>query len=144
MPKVFGCQKFSLRVLLSIYLIFCQFQPGVAYKGVAYIKERVPHASKCDQGGSFFGCLVGSFPRGYLLGGSFPRGSFTDTASEKKPFLIVTFLTLLSVEQNKHCTKSWSFLLKNFEKVTTARISLVNVNHCHVIWTFFTFTKHVF
>ena len=26
------CQKFSLRVLLSIYLIFCQFQSGVAYK----------------------------------------------------------------------------------------------------------------
>ena len=28
-------QKFSLRVLLS-FLIFCQFQPGVAYKGVPY------------------------------------------------------------------------------------------------------------
>ena len=29
--------------LLSICLIFCQFQPGVAYKNVAYIKKkRVP------------------------------------------------------------------------------------------------------
>ena len=33
-------QKFSLRMLLSICLIFCQFQPGVAYKSVAY-KKRV-------------------------------------------------------------------------------------------------------
>ena len=31
-------QKFSLRLLLSIYLNFCQFQPGVAYKIVAYKK----------------------------------------------------------------------------------------------------------
>ena len=31
----------TLRVLLSICLIFCQFQPGVAYKGVAYKKKRV-------------------------------------------------------------------------------------------------------
>ena len=28
-------------VLLSICLTFCQFQPGVAYKSVAYIKKRV-------------------------------------------------------------------------------------------------------
>ena len=28
---IFKCPKFSLRVLLSIYLIFCQFQSGVAY-----------------------------------------------------------------------------------------------------------------
>ena len=39
MPIIFGCQNFSLRVLLSIFFIFCQFQPGVAYKGVAYKKE---------------------------------------------------------------------------------------------------------
>ena len=32
---------FSLRVLLSFYLIFCQFQPGVAYKRVAYKKKHV-------------------------------------------------------------------------------------------------------
>ena len=32
-------KKFSLRVLLSICLIFCQFQPGVAYKKVAYKKR---------------------------------------------------------------------------------------------------------
>ena len=32
-------QKFSLRVLLSICLIFCQFLPGVAYKSVAYKKS---------------------------------------------------------------------------------------------------------
>ena len=36
MPIIFVCQKFSLMVLLSI---FCQFQPGVAYKSVAYKKE---------------------------------------------------------------------------------------------------------
>ena len=34
-------QKFSLRVLLSICLIFCQFQPGVANKSVAYKRKRV-------------------------------------------------------------------------------------------------------
>ena len=31
-------QKFSLRVLLSFCLIFCRFQPRVAYKSVAYKK----------------------------------------------------------------------------------------------------------
>ena len=40
MPIVFGCQKFSLRILLSICLIFCQFQPGVANKSVAYRKKK--------------------------------------------------------------------------------------------------------
>ena len=38
---LFVCQKFSLRALLSFYLIFCQFQPGVAYKSVAYKKKLV-------------------------------------------------------------------------------------------------------
>ena len=37
----FQKQKFSLRVLLRFCMIFCQFQPGVAYKSVAYIKKRV-------------------------------------------------------------------------------------------------------
>ena len=36
MRKFFKCQKFSLRVLLSICLIFCQFQPSVTYKKVTY------------------------------------------------------------------------------------------------------------
>ena len=40
----FQIEKFSLRVLLSICLIFCQFQPGVAYKSVAY-KNMYIHAS---------------------------------------------------------------------------------------------------
>ena len=31
-------QGFSLRLLLSIYLIFFQFQPGVAYKSGSYKK----------------------------------------------------------------------------------------------------------
>ena len=31
-------KKFRLRVLLSFCLIFCQFQPDVAYKSVAYKK----------------------------------------------------------------------------------------------------------
>ena len=35
-----GVSKFSLRVLLSICLIFCKFQAGVAYKSVAYKKKR--------------------------------------------------------------------------------------------------------
>ena len=39
MPIIFGCQKFSLKVLLNICLIFCQFQPGVAYKGAAFLKQ---------------------------------------------------------------------------------------------------------
>ena len=29
-------QKFGLKVLLSFFLIFCQFQSAVAYKSVAY------------------------------------------------------------------------------------------------------------
>ena len=33
------CQKFSLRVLLKFCLRFYQFQPGVAYKSVAYKKS---------------------------------------------------------------------------------------------------------
>ena len=32
------CQKFSLKVLLSFYLIFCQSQLNVAYESVAYEK----------------------------------------------------------------------------------------------------------
>ena len=32
-------QKFSLRELVSICLFFCQFQPGIAYKGIAYKKS---------------------------------------------------------------------------------------------------------
>ena len=35
----FQTGKLSLRVLLSICLIFCQFQAGVAYKSVAYKKS---------------------------------------------------------------------------------------------------------
>ena len=35
------CQKFSLSVLLSFCLVFCQFQPGVAYESVASKKKRV-------------------------------------------------------------------------------------------------------
>ena len=31
--------KFSLRVLFNFCLIFCQYQPGVAYKSVAYKKS---------------------------------------------------------------------------------------------------------
>ena len=39
---IFKQQKFSLRLLLSLCLIFRQFQPGVAYKSVAYKKVCVP------------------------------------------------------------------------------------------------------
>ena len=35
------CQKFSLRVLFSFCLNFCQCQASVAYKSVAYKKKRV-------------------------------------------------------------------------------------------------------
>ena len=38
---ILNYQKFSFRVLLSICLIFNQFQPGVAYKSVAYKKNQV-------------------------------------------------------------------------------------------------------
>ena len=38
---IFKLQKFSLRVLPSICLVFCQFQPGFTYKSVAYIRERI-------------------------------------------------------------------------------------------------------
>ena len=37
---IFKQPNFSLRVLLSICLIFCQFQPGVAHKNVADKKKR--------------------------------------------------------------------------------------------------------
>ena len=35
----FQIEKFSLRVFLSICLIFCQFQSAVAYKSIAYKKK---------------------------------------------------------------------------------------------------------
>ena len=38
MGIIFKKRNFSLRVLLSLYLIFCQFQPGVASKSIAYKK----------------------------------------------------------------------------------------------------------
>ena len=38
---IFKKQKFSLMVLLSFCLIFCPFQPAVAYKSVPYKKEGV-------------------------------------------------------------------------------------------------------
>ena len=41
----FKYQKFSLRVLLSFCFIFCQFQPGVPYKSVAYKKSVHLHSS---------------------------------------------------------------------------------------------------
>lgn len=37
MQIIFKQQRF--RVLLSIFLMFCQFQPGIADKGVAYKKK---------------------------------------------------------------------------------------------------------
>ena len=42
--KIAGCSdkvqiKFSLRVLLKVYLIFSQYQPGIAYESVAYKKN---------------------------------------------------------------------------------------------------------
>ena len=37
----FQIEKFNLRVLLSIWLIFGQFQPGVAYKAQGYILSPV-------------------------------------------------------------------------------------------------------
>ena len=43
MSIIFKWQKFSLRVLLNICLIFSQFLPGVAYKIVDYIKKRVAY-----------------------------------------------------------------------------------------------------
>ena len=36
----FKQEKFSLRVLLSICLILCHFQPGLAYKSVTYKKKK--------------------------------------------------------------------------------------------------------
>ena len=38
MKNVNNFQIVKVQVLLSICLIFCQFQPGVAYKSVAYKK----------------------------------------------------------------------------------------------------------
>ena len=47
--QVFKQQNFNLRVLLSFCLTFCQFQPGIAYKNVAYKKKRVYY--RCHQDG---------------------------------------------------------------------------------------------
>ena len=38
MKNVNNLQIAKIQVMLSICLIFCQFQPGVAYKSVAYKK----------------------------------------------------------------------------------------------------------
>ena len=38
MQRIFKYHKSSLRMLLRIFFIFCQFQPSVAYKNVAYKK----------------------------------------------------------------------------------------------------------
>ena len=38
MRIIFKCQKSSLKVLLSICLIFCQFQLAIAYKSAGYKK----------------------------------------------------------------------------------------------------------
>ena len=49
--------KFSLRVLLSICLIFCQFQPGVAYKSIAYKKACISvgyYDNRDIKNGSFY------------------------------------------------------------------------------------------
>ena len=48
----FQIGKFNLKVLLSICLIFCRFQPGVAYKKIAYktsvySKVKVTGTSEC-------------------------------------------------------------------------------------------------
>ena len=43
---IFKYQKFSLGVLLSICLIFSQFQPGIAYKSASCIKKRVNHRER--------------------------------------------------------------------------------------------------
>ena len=41
----FSGQMFSLRVLLSFYWIFCQFQPGVVYKSNA--SEKSVYSKRC-------------------------------------------------------------------------------------------------
>ena len=45
---IFKYQKFSFRVLLSIYVIFCKFWPGVAYKSVAYKKTPLSRELQCN------------------------------------------------------------------------------------------------
>ena len=44
---IFKQQKFSLGVLLSFCLIFCQFQAGVAYESVAYKNACIAASSIC-------------------------------------------------------------------------------------------------
>ena len=50
MRIIFRKQKLILEVLLSTCLIFCQFQPGVAYKSVAYIKSMYSSSVSFIQG----------------------------------------------------------------------------------------------
>ena len=45
---IFKYQKFSFRVLLSIYVFFCKFWPGVAYKSVAYKKNPISRELQCN------------------------------------------------------------------------------------------------
>ena len=42
---IFRLQKFSLRVCVEFAWFFCQFEPGVVYKGVAYTKKRVQYTT---------------------------------------------------------------------------------------------------
>ena len=58
---IFKQQKFSLRVLLSICLIFCRYQSSVAYKSVAYRK-------KVDLNQQFFDFLVLQTSRCLFIG----------------------------------------------------------------------------
>ena len=44
----FQIAKVAPQGTAQFLLIFCQFQPGVAYKGVAY-KKRVAHKEQCDK-----------------------------------------------------------------------------------------------
>ena len=44
---IFKQQKFSIRVLLSFCLIFCQFQPGIVYKNVQFHKSIFSNHEKC-------------------------------------------------------------------------------------------------
>ena len=61
------CQEFSLRVLLNFRLNFCQFQPGVAYKSVAYIRKACIYVRRISI------LNLSKYGKQQILGRNFPK-----------------------------------------------------------------------
>ena len=65
MRIIFKCQKFSFRVLLSVCLIFCQFQSGSVYKSGNQKKKK--KKKKCVRLSVFVLFLMKRFHKNLLM-----------------------------------------------------------------------------